>query len=83
MFHPVYPRVNNTYHSGTPNYIDETPKPLTTFGCIDHSTPVRHPIVFINGETHAHKYPNYYGYGVGNEFHYGEPYYIHDVESNQ
>ena len=34
----------------------------------------------IKGKTRVYKMPNYYGYGTGSGFHYGEPYYLRTVD---
>ena len=34
----------------------------------------------LKGEQRVFKYPNYYGYGTGSGFHYGEPYYVRSVD---
>lgn len=33
----------------------------------------------LKGTQRVFKYPNYYGYGTGSGFHYGEPYYVRTV----
>lgn len=33
----------------------------------------------LKGTDRVFKYPNYYGYGTGEWFHYGEPYYVRNV----
>jgi hypothetical protein len=34
----------------------------------------------LKGKQRVFKYPNYYGYGTGSGFHYGEPYYVRTVD---
>ena len=49
------------------------------FGCYDHSAHA-YTSNLAMGKARLFKYPHYYGYGVGNGFHYGEPYYVRTVK---